>query len=137
SEAAAGVAPTRESPQAERYVAEGHWRGKLVDECITDAAARWPDRTAIVDRDRRVSFAELAETVDRAAGMLASLGVSRGDIVSWQLPNWLEAAVVHHAVARLGAVSNPIIPIYRARELGFILRQARSRVLVIPDVFRR
>jgi cyclohexanecarboxylate-CoA ligase len=68
--------------------------------------------------------------------LLARCGVGKGDVVSFQLPNWLEAVVVHHATVRLGAVSNPIVPIYRAREVGFILRQARSRVFVVPDVFR-
>jgi cyclohexanecarboxylate-CoA ligase len=91
----------------------------------------------IVDRDRRVSYGELDSLVARAAGALRTLGVRPGDIVSFQLPNWLEAAVVHYAAIRLGAASNPISPIYRHREVSFILRQARSRVVAIPDRFRR
>ncbi|MHB8692096.1 MAG: AMP-binding protein [Solirubrobacteraceae bacterium] len=130
------LAPTRVPPEAARYLDQGHWEGRLVDEFVARAAADYPERLALVDRERRVSFAEIAAAVDQAAGMLAEFGVEPGDVVSWQLPNWLEAAVVHHATVRVGAVSNPIVPIYRARELRFILRQARSRVLVVPDVFR-
>jgi cyclohexanecarboxylate-CoA ligase len=84
-----------------------------------------------------VSYSGFWGAAERAAGMLARLGVRSGDVVSFQLPNWLEAAIVHYATVRLGAVSNPIIPIYRAHEVEFIVRQARSRVLVVPDVFRR
>jgi cyclohexanecarboxylate-CoA ligase len=84
-----------------------------------------------------LSYGDLAAAVGRAAGMLAGLGVGQGDVVSFQLPNSLEAAIVYHATVRLGAVGNPIIPIYRGREVEFILRQTRSRVVVVADVFRR
>jgi cyclohexanecarboxylate-CoA ligase len=124
----------RASPSG--YVAEGHWRGELVDAGLRGAARRHPGRLAIVDRDRRVEYGTFDAAVDRAAAMLGRLGVQPGDVVSFQLPNWLEAAVLYHATARAGAISNPIVPIYRAREVGFILAQARSRVLVVPDRFR-
>jgi cyclohexanecarboxylate-CoA ligase len=127
----------RVSPLASRYVESGHWSGRLVDQALTEGARDHPDRTAIVDRERRLSYGDLAAAVGRAAGMLAGLGVGQGDVVSFQLPNSLEAAIVYHATVRLGAVGNPIIPIYRGREVEFILRQTRSRVVVVADVFRR
>jgi cyclohexanecarboxylate-CoA ligase len=118
------------------YVAAGYWSGARVDDGLRASASRSPRRTAVVDRDRRVTFGELDRLADRAAALLHRLGVGRGDVVSFQLPNWLEAAVLYHATARVGAISNPIVPIYRHREVGFILEQARSRVLVIPESFR-
>jgi cyclohexanecarboxylate-CoA ligase len=131
------VEASRTSPLAALYTEIGAWEGRLIDEFPAEVAEREPDRQAIVDRERRASYAELCAAAERAAGMLARLGVRSGDVVSFQLPNWLEAAIVHYATVRLGAVSNPIIPIYRGREVEFIVRQARSRVLVVPDVFRR
>src|SRR5207253_1325731 len=59
-----------------------------------------------------------------------------GSVVSWQLPTWNESVVLVAALARLGAVQNPILPIYRERELGFILRQAKTRLFVVPSSFR-
>ena len=118
------------------YVAAGHWSGARVDDGLRASAARAPGATAVVDRDRRVTYGALDAAADRAAALLAGLGVGRGDVVSFQLPNWLEAAVLFHATARVGAISNPIVPIYRRREVGFILQEARSRVLVIPESFR-
>ncbi|MEZ5122795.1 MAG: AMP-binding protein [Solirubrobacterales bacterium] len=130
------IRATWTSPQAGEYIATGDWSGRLVDAPLAEGARRHPDRLAIVDRDRRVTYGELDALVTRAASMLAGLGIGSGDVVSFQLPNWLEAAVLYHATVRLGAVSNPIIPIYRGREVEFILRQTRARVLVVADVFR-
>jgi cyclohexanecarboxylate-CoA ligase len=56
--------------------------------------------------------------------------------VSWQLPNWIEAVVVHHAALRIGAISNPIVSIYRHSEIKFILRQAASKIMLVPESFR-
>lgn len=105
---------------------------------IEDWAARSPDVVAIVDGSdgTRLTYRELAVAVDRLAGALQARGVGPGDVVMAQLPNWWEAAVVFHAVARLGAVLNPVVPIYRDREVGFIVRQARPKVVFTPHQFR-
>jgi cyclohexanecarboxylate-CoA ligase len=123
-------------PLAEAYAATGLWRGVLIDSHLDDAAARYPHRTAVIDGGREVSFAELGAGAASLSAGLRRLGVGVGDVVSWMLPNWYEAIVVHHAIIRLGAVSNPIVPIYRQREVSFIVRQARTKVLVIPQTFR-
>ena len=70
-----------------------------------------------------------------ALGLL-ELGVRPGDVVSYQLPNWVEFLVLHHAATRIGAVNNPLIPIYRDREVGFMVGLAESKVLVVPQEFR-
>ena len=57
-------------------------------------------------------------------------------MVSYQLPNWTEFLVLHHAATRIGAVNNPLIPIYRDREVGFMVGLAESKVLVVPQEFR-
>ncbi len=70
------------------------------------------------------------------AGALAARGVGHGDVVSFQLPNWWEFTVLHLACLKLGAVSNPLMVIFRERELTFMLGLARSKVLVVPASFR-
>jgi cyclohexanecarboxylate-CoA ligase len=109
---------------------------RLLGSVLEDAAQVASDRVAVVDGDTRLTYAELANRVARFASSLRTRGVRRGDVVSWQLPNWWEAMVAHHAIVRLGAVSNPLMPILRERELRFILTQARSRVAIVPDRFR-
>jgi cyclohexanecarboxylate-CoA ligase len=124
------------SALAREYAASGLWSGDFVDSYLDATADRSPDSVAIVDRDRMLTHAELRATVAHATAGLRGAGVRRGDIVSWILPNWAEAAITHFAAVRLGAVSNPITPIYRHREIEFILRQARSRVVVVPAMYR-
>ena len=53
--------------------------------------------------------------------------------MSWQLPTTLETMVVMAALARLGAVQNPIIPILREHEVSFITAQLSSEFLVVPE----
>src|SRR5208283_1473903 len=72
----------------------------------------------------------------RLAGALAAKGLKRGDVVSFQLPNWYEAILVDIACAYGGFVCNPIVPIYRGAEVGFIIKDSGSRILFIPEHFR-
>lgn len=126
------VSPTRRI--AERST--GHWADVFVDSHFAAAAARVPDRLAVVDGPVRLTYAQADSRVSALAAGLQSLGVEPRDVVSWQLPNWYEGYLLHHAVLRIGAVSNPIVPIYRQREVQYILQEAGSRVVVVPDVFR-
>jgi non-ribosomal peptide synthetase component E (peptide arylation enzyme) len=91
---------------------------------------------ALIDGERRLRFADWDRLAAAAARGLLGLGVRPGDVVAYQLPNWWEAAVVFLAAARLGAVVNPVLPMFRERELAFILRQSGASVLVIPGEFR-
>ena len=103
---------------------------------LAEQAARRPDATAVVDRERRVTYGWLDGLVARVAGGLQEMDVGAGDVVSSQLPNWLESVVLALAANRLGAVHNPLSPILGARELRFVLGQAQSVVLVVPERFR-
>src|SRR5207244_513252 len=100
-------------------------------------AAETPDRELAVDESRRrLSFAAYRDACERAAAGLAAMGGGEGTYVSWQLPAWLESLVLVGALSRLGAVQNPMLPIYREREMRFITAQLRPRLLVVPSVWR-
>ena len=100
-------------------------------------AGETPDREMAVDETgRRLSFGDYRDRCERAAAGLAALGVGEGTVVSWIQPTTLESLVLLGALRRLGAVQNPILPIYRDREVGFIVRQAGSEVVVTPSTWR-
>jgi cyclohexanecarboxylate-CoA ligase len=101
-----------------------------------EQARRMPDRVFLVEGDRRITFGEFAALAGRLASALGAMGLEPGDIVSWQLPSWIEGALLTVALDAVGCVSNPILPIYREAEVGFVVEQARSRALVVPGVFR-
>jgi cyclohexanecarboxylate-CoA ligase len=123
-----------------RHEARGEWPQPSLWTMLASRVARTPDRIYMIEArrggGRRYTYGELASRATSMAGALARLGIRTGDVVSWQLPNWFEGAALAAAIDRLGAVSNPIITIYREREVGFVCRQARSRVLVVPGVVR-
>ena len=118
------------------YRRRGIWLHETLPSRLAQVRLVGGDRVALIDGSTRVSVAEFAAAVGRVAGHLSELGVGMGDVVSWQLPNWAEAAVVHHAALRVGAVPNPLNMIYRGRELRFVLAEAKPALLVVPKKFR-
>ena len=104
---------------------------------IEDRASATPDAVMAVDEhDRTITFAEYRDQSEVCAAGLAAQGVGTGTVVSWQLPTWLESSVLVGALARLGAVQNPLLPIYREREVGFVARQAGARFFIHPGEWR-
>ena len=130
--------PSRVKAEAGR----GFWCNRIATDYLDEAAALVPDRTAIADVnsvtgiDTVLSYAELRRRVDRIALGLAALGVRPGEVVSFQLPNWWQFVAILLACVRIGAITNPLIPIYRHKELTFMLGLAGSRVLIVPQRFR-
>ena len=99
-------------------------------------AAAHPEREAIVDHRHRVTYGELLARVDRTAAALQSLGLGAGDVVTIQLPNWVEFAYVFFACERIGAIANQIGPDFRSREVEYIVRFSESRAFVCPATFK-
>jgi cyclohexanecarboxylate-CoA ligase len=133
--------PTRPADaRRARHEATGEWPQPSLSTLLSARAQADPDRPYLIEGlregGRTFTFRDVARRADRIAVALGRLGVGQGTVVSWQLPNWMECAALAAAIDRLGAVSNPIITIYREREVGFVCRQAGSRVLVVPGVVR-
>jgi acyl-CoA synthetase (AMP-forming)/AMP-acid ligase II len=104
---------------------------------LAQRAAASADRPMLLDeRDRRVTFGECLARSERIAAGLLALGIGEGTPVTWQLPTRIESVLLSLALARLGAVQNPILPIYREREVGAVLRETDACWLFVPGVFR-
>ena len=111
--------------------------GRTLWELIERRAAETPAAEMAVDENgRRITFAEYAADVEQAAAGLAAMGLGEDDVVSWQLPTWIESLVLVGALGRLGITQNPILPIYRKREVGFVARQAGTKLLVVPSTWK-
>lgn len=122
--------------------AEAYWPDRLLTDHLDEAAARHPDKVAVTGRNSMsgatttLSWRQLRRRVDRIAAGLAALGVEPGAVVACQLPNWWEFVALHLACVRIGALTNPLMPIFRQRELRYMLAFAKARVLVVPRSFR-
>ncbi len=128
--------PERVAARSARLRAAGLWRGRTIGETWLETSAALGDATALFDADRTIDFERLGDHTLRLAGALASLGIGPGDGVAYQLPNWWEAAAVFLATTLVGGHAVPIVPILREREVGFILREARPRIVFVPASLR-
>ncbi|WUD74757.1 AMP-binding protein [Streptomyces sp. NBC_00510] len=104
---------------------------------IAGRAALTPDAPALLDADdRRLTFGQLHDRAERVAAGLQARGIRPGTAVAWQLPTRIETVVLSAALARLGTVQTPVMPFYRDREVGHILRQTGPALFAVPGVWR-
>jgi cyclohexanecarboxylate-CoA ligase len=101
------------------------------------SAAVFPDSPVVADDyGRSLSRLGLLDAAEAVAAALQERGVTTESVVSWQLPTVIESLVLLVALARLDVVQNPLIPVLRSREVGFITRQVGTEVLVVPESWR-
>ena len=130
------------APRKEKMLKEGYWLNKTIIGSLQTALQQNPEKTALVSfktdkkSERAFSYQQLWEMTNKIALGLKHLGVSKNDVVSCQLPNWWEFTLLYLACSRIGAVLNPLMPIFRERELEFMLRHGESKVFVVPKIFR-
>lgn len=128
----------RRTAEAKRAI----WPEKVLTDYFDRWAADRPEATALICHRHRsgdiatMSYGELDRKATAIAANLRRLGVKKGDVVSFQLPNWWQFPALLIANTRIGAVNNPMMPIYRHRELSFMLEHAGSRVFIAPSLFR-
>jgi acyl-CoA synthetase (AMP-forming)/AMP-acid ligase II len=103
-------------------------------DALADAARDTPDRVLVIDGDTALTCHQLNTTATHLAHQLTNRMPS-GSVVSFMLPNWHEAAIIYLAATLAGMVVNPILPSLRDRELRFILEDADSRMIFIPERF--
>ncbi|MBH0781105.1 AMP-binding protein [Nocardia bovistercoris] len=123
-----------------RYEAEGWWRRESLGELLTEHLARARAVEFHVHSEIRPwhgTFGEVEDAARRLAAGLRARGVGPGDVIAFQLPNWMEAAATFYASALLGAVTVPIVHFYGRRELDHIIESARPKVFVTAAAFPR
>jgi acyl-CoA synthetase len=123
---------------AERIDRDGAlWGDMTIAQGAWQKAQDRPDEVAIyLEGEPSITYGSIAEEARRLVTGLQQLGLQAGDVISFQLPNWRESVVVDIAASAMGLIVNPIIPIYRDRELRFILKDARTRLIYIPERVR-
>jgi cyclohexanecarboxylate-CoA ligase len=123
-------------------IARGYWHDRTINDELDACLAECPDKPALTacrldtGAVRRFTYREMATLADRMAVGLSRLGVGRNDVVAMQLPNWWQFSLLYLACSRIGAVLNPLMPIFRERELSFMLKHGEAKILVVPGTFR-
>lgn len=120
---------------AEHY-AGGIWQDCTLMSLLAGRAQREPGDVLVQDDTGALTALELLTQARALAAGLRRTGVGTGDRVGVQLPNWREFFVVVAALSALGAVTVPIMPIYRREDVGYVLRDAEVKLVITAAEFR-
>ena len=120
------------------YFAGG--RMNVAENCVDRWAAdpATADKAAVVwegepGDSRTVTYAELADEVNRLAGGLDALGVQKGDVVAIYMPNAVEAFTAVHACNRIGAIYTILFSGFGPEAVQARLEAARATVVIALD----
>ena len=130
------------APRREACVSAGLWPDRTLNDDLDRCLQECPDQRALTavqvesGETRSFTYRDMVAMADRIAIGLHRLGVRRNDVVAMQLPNWWQFTLTTLACARIGAVINPLMHIFRERELSFMLAHGEAKVMIVPRVFR-
>ncbi|MFC4595765.1 AMP-binding protein [Sphingobium tyrosinilyticum] len=122
---------------AKRNLAGGYWQQTTLVDTARAALKQDPSRLLLIEGERRLTRGEAWDQALRLAGFFQSRGMKPGDVVSFQLPNWVESSVLALAARMCGLIINPIPPIYRESELAYILADCGAKMIFVPQIFRK
>lgn len=135
-----GIKLTQERINA--MTSAGFWPNRTIVDYMDDALADAPDKVCVTDHNSTtgagtmLTYRQLDRLSRRIAVGLANHGINKGDVVALQLPSWWQFMAIHLACVHIGAITNPLMPIFREREMNFMLSFANTKALVIPQTFR-
>ncbi len=115
---------------------QGDWRYTTIADSAWKCGEEKPDDIAFLLESGDKTFSQIANEARSLITGLKSVGLKSGDTIAFQLPNWIEAASIDIACAALKLVVVPIVPIYRDKELSFILSDANVKAVFIPHRYR-
>ena len=130
----------RKIPQhlVDQYEEQGWWTRDTMGDVLARGLAAAPEVRFQVHSEVRPwsgTVREVEHTARRLAAGLRERGVGPGDVVAFQLPNWMEAAATFWAASFLGATMVPIVHFYGRKELGYILEAVRPKAFVTAERF--
>ncbi|MCA1646414.1 MAG: AMP-binding protein [Chloroflexi bacterium] len=119
-----------------RYRQRGYWEDRPLISHFRERFARFHDRVAVIDGERRITYAELGEQSRRVALNLLDLGLQPLDRVVVQLPNSLEFVLLYFAMQQIGAIPIMALPSHRFREVSQFVRLSGAVGTATPESAR-
>jgi long-chain acyl-CoA synthetase len=108
-----------------------------IPDLLQQRATLAPDKTFLFSEadERQFTYSEFVDAVGRAAGMLASHGIQKGDVVSLLLPNSAEYIIAYFACWQLGALAGPVNGHLKAQEIEYVVSNSESRLMLVNSEF--
>jgi long-chain acyl-CoA synthetase len=111
---------------------------KNVAALLADRVLKAPEKVFLFsDVDgRQFTYAQFDEAVRRAAAMLQSHGIKKGDVVSLLMPNSAEYIIAYFACWRLGALAGPVNSLLKDEETQFVMHNSEAKAVLVAAEFR-
>ncbi len=119
-----------------KYKDKGYWLDKTLGEEFDEWVTRHSHRVALAYKGTYVSYAEMAEKVNRLSLHLIDLGLRPYDRIILQLPNEPEFVYCYFAAVKIGVIPILALPAHRDAEISFFAQFTRAKAHVIPSRFR-
>lgn len=107
---------------------------KGMGEIFDETARKFPNKTAVIFLDTKVTYGQLRAWVDSFATALSEMGVRKGDVVGLRLPNSVHYVIAYFAAMKIGAVVTANNPLYKAAEIEHQFSDSETKVLVVVDL---
>ena len=104
-----------------------------VSQIINRPLKETPEKTAIIFEDRRLSYAEFDDLIDRAAAGFLKLGLQKGDVLSLFLPSLPELIIGYLGTIRAGLIVNVVNAMLREQEVAYILKDCVSKAVLVDE----
>ena len=121
----------------EEYVQKGYWGNLVLGDLLDHSVRDYPEKIAMVQGERRITYKQFGSMVNRLAFKLLELGVGKGDFVAIVVPNCIEYAYFEFAVAKIGAVSIPMVHTQQIREVGYAVNLFNPPLLVVSSGYTK
>jgi 2,3-dihydroxybenzoate-AMP ligase len=118
---------------ARRYREKGYWRGLSLAEEFAPVFERYAARVAVIDREARITYAEVDRVSDRLALNLLDAGLAPLDRVVVQLPNVVEFVFLYFALQKIGCIPIAALATHRFLEVSQFAKLSGAAACVTPD----
>lgn len=126
----------RYSPrEVDEFYRAGHWTTDTLHDLLTRRVEETPDKVFATDGTRSLTFREMFDAGQQLAVGLHRRGLRAGDRVAVQVPNWVEFIQILTALSRLSVIMVPIMPIYRRKDVSYVLSNAGVRAVFTAESF--
>ncbi|MET4579741.1 (2,3-dihydroxybenzoyl)adenylate synthase [Ottowia thiooxydans] len=119
----------------QRYRQAGYWRGETFPGFLRERVGRYSERTAIVDHEKRWTYAQLGERAETVASGLLALGLQRGDRVVVQIGNVAEFYGVAFGLFLAGMIPVYALPAHRITEISHFVRKSQASAYVAQQQY--
>jgi len=113
------------------------WAGIPMGDILDKAADIYPDKEALVDREKRLTYGQLKDHTDKLAIGFIDLGIKPLDRILVQLPNWAEFIYAYFALQKIGAIPILLLAKHRQNEISHLLQMTEANAWVVAQQYHK